>query len=218
MDADADFQAAFMDYHNKREEFSPERMALVGWTAMAKQKGQEVNPVDVWEGIDNHEETGCNRLTKLAIHILSVVANSAGCERAFSHMGLVHTGIRSKLGVEKVRKMTMVGMDIKRMHHEANLLHSRSKRNFTPGEQEPDHESDKLATDHLDDDNNDNDLLDFDQLSERLIAGAAAANGDMDVGDDNQQRRTSFCTGSILDNHHSTFRFDNSTFESSYSS
>ena len=59
-----------------------------------------MNPVEIWEGIDTQEETGRNRLTKLAIHILSVVANSAGCERAFSHMGLVHTGIRSKLGVE----------------------------------------------------------------------------------------------------------------------
>jgi hypothetical protein len=69
--------------------------------------------IEVWEGIDTQEETGHNCLTKLAIHILSVVANSAGCEHAFSHMGLVHTDICSKLGIEKVRKTTMVGMDIK---------------------------------------------------------------------------------------------------------
>jgi hypothetical protein len=78
-----------------------------------------VNTVEIWEGIDTQEETGHNCLTKFAIHILSVVANSAGCERAFSHMGLVHTSIRSKLGVEKVCKATMVGMDIKQMHLEA---------------------------------------------------------------------------------------------------
>ena len=70
--------------------------------------GQEVNPIEIWEGIDTQEETGCNRLIKLAIHVLSVVTNSASCKRAFSHMGLVHTGIRSKLGVEKVCKTTMV--------------------------------------------------------------------------------------------------------------
>ena len=86
-----------------------------------------MNPVEIWERIDTQEETGRNHLTKLAIHILSVVTNSAGCERAFSHMGLVHTGICSKLGVEKVRKTTMVGMDIKRMHVEAGLLHARGK-------------------------------------------------------------------------------------------
>jgi hypothetical protein len=86
-----------------------------------------VNPVDVWEGIDTCEETSHNCLTKLAIHILSIVANSAGCKHTFSHMGLIHTGIRSKLGVEKARKTTMVGMDIKCMHLEAGLLHARGK-------------------------------------------------------------------------------------------
>jgi hypothetical protein len=36
-EADADFQAAFMDYYNKRAEFSPEAMALVDWKTMAQQ-------------------------------------------------------------------------------------------------------------------------------------------------------------------------------------
>ncbi|KAF8269571.1 ribonuclease H-like domain-containing protein [Lactarius quietus] len=140
MDVDTNFHAAFMDYFNRHEEFSPESMALVDWADMAKKK--EVNPVEIWEGIDTREETGRNRLTILAIHILSVVANSAGCERAFSHMGLVHTGIRSKLGVEKVRKTTMVGMDIKRSHLEAGLVHSRGddyddSNEFPPGNTTP---------------------------------------------------------------------------------
>jgi hypothetical protein len=56
-------------------------MALVDWTDMAQKKvsyigtpqtcefnyikqGQEVNPVEIWEGIDTHEDTGCNHLTK----------------------------------------------------------------------------------------------------------------------------------------------------------
>lgn len=34
-EADADFQAAFMDYYNKRAEFSPEAMALADWQIMA---------------------------------------------------------------------------------------------------------------------------------------------------------------------------------------
>jgi hypothetical protein len=36
VDVDAGFQAAFMDYYNKREEFSPEAMALADWTELAK--------------------------------------------------------------------------------------------------------------------------------------------------------------------------------------
>ena len=36
VDADADFHAAFMDYYNKRKEFSPEAMALADWSDMAE--------------------------------------------------------------------------------------------------------------------------------------------------------------------------------------
>ena len=110
-----------------------------------------MNPVEIWEGIDTHKETGRNRLTKLAIHILSIVANSASCEHAFSHMGLVHTAIHSKLGVKKVHKTMMVGMDIKRIHHKAGLLYTRGKRNFTTEAraQEPDNDGSTLTVDHF---------------------------------------------------------------------
>jgi hypothetical protein len=66
----------------------------------------------------------------LAIHILTIIANSAGCERAFSHMGHVHTATRSRLGIEKVRKTTMLGMDITRSHMEAGLLRPRGHRHL----------------------------------------------------------------------------------------
>jgi hypothetical protein len=36
VEADADFQSAFMDYYNKREEFSPEAMALADWENLAQ--------------------------------------------------------------------------------------------------------------------------------------------------------------------------------------
>ncbi|KAF8270666.1 ribonuclease H-like domain-containing protein [Lactarius quietus] len=198
MDTDTDFHAAFMDYFNKRNEFSPESMALADWTDMAKKNGQEVNPVEIWEGIDTHEETGRNRLTILAIHILSIVANSAGCERAFSHMGLVHTGIRSKLGVEKVRKTTMVGMDIKRSHLEAGLVPSRSKRNFTSFTSESDAGAQELNRANLtsvadiDDQELEDGLVDFNQLSKHLVASAASANRDRDIGDDHNDPNDEF--------------------------
>jgi hypothetical protein len=144
----------------------------------------EVNPVEIWEGIDTGEgRAGRNRLTKLAIHILSVVANSAGCERAFSHMGLVHTTIRSRLGIEKVRKATIVGMDLKRMHIEAGLLRGRSKRNFTSGSETGGQESQDESESAGDNLGDLEDPLDFDQLSAQLIAGAVSASADKDVGD-----------------------------------
>ena len=38
VEADGDFQAAFMDYYNKRGEFSPEAMALETWLNIAQKK------------------------------------------------------------------------------------------------------------------------------------------------------------------------------------
>ncbi|KAH9062149.1 hypothetical protein EDB87DRAFT_1560081, partial [Lactarius vividus] len=123
-EADYHFQSAFMDYYNCRVEFSNTFMCLGAWQEEAQLLGCEVNPVKVWEGIDNRKQVGHNRLVQLAMHVLSVVANSAGCERAFSHMGLVQTATRSRLSVDKVRKTTIVGMDLKRSHIEFGLLHT----------------------------------------------------------------------------------------------
>jgi hypothetical protein len=139
-----------------------------------------VDPIEVWEGIDTHEECGRNRLVKLALHILSVIANSAGCERAFSHMGLVHTAIRSKLGVDKVRKTTIVGMDIKRSHIEAGLVRSRGHRNFNAPTS-----SDDTGTTDFDPGESGEDVLDFDQLADQLIEDAVA-NLDSDSNNDDE--------------------------------
>ena len=71
------------------------------------------------------------------------------------------------------------------MHLEVSLLHAHSKQNFT-SQQEPNQESDALPPDHPNVSNSDN-LLDFDQLSEHLVAGAASANADRDIGDDDDK-------------------------------
>jgi len=99
-------------------------------------------------------------------------------------MGLVHTGIRSKLGVEKVRKTTMVGMDIKRAHLEAGLLHIRGPRNFTSEARAQALNHTSSLADCIDTGDQVDELIGFEQLSEHLIAGAAAANLDRDIGDD----------------------------------
>jgi hypothetical protein len=44
VDVDADFQAVFMDYFNKREEFSPESMALGDWIDTAKKNVSRCTP------------------------------------------------------------------------------------------------------------------------------------------------------------------------------
>jgi hypothetical protein len=144
-----------------------------------------VNPINVWEGIDTKEECGRNRLVKLALRILSVTANSAGCERAFSHMGLVHTAVRSRLSVEKVRKTAIVGMDIKRSHIEAGLAHPRGHRNFEPPTSgNGEHEAGPATTVDFDIED-DEEVLDFNQLANQLIGEANAdLDSDSDTDDD----------------------------------
>ena len=144
-----------------------------------------MNPVDVWEGVDTQEQVGRNRLVKLAVHILSIVANSAGCERAFSHMGLVQTATRSKLSIDKVRKTTMVGMDIKRSHIEAGLVRTRERRDFSMPETSSsrvtgvDEDSGDVTVDV-----DDPEILDFDQLARQLIEDASEDLGELDADED----------------------------------
>lgn len=68
--------------------------------------------VEVWRGIDNGKTSGRNSLVKFAIHILSIVVNSGGCERVFSCFGITHTKRCSCLSLEKVRKTAIVKMDL----------------------------------------------------------------------------------------------------------
>lgn len=49
VDVDTEFQAAFMDYFNKREEFSPESMALIDWVEMAKKNVSCLKPRIVFQ-------------------------------------------------------------------------------------------------------------------------------------------------------------------------
>ena len=55
----------------------------------------------------------------------NIVAQSAGCERVFSEMGLVQTKYSSKLGLDKVRKTAPARMDIKRRHITGGHMHPR---------------------------------------------------------------------------------------------
>ena len=66
----------------------------------------------IWSRIDNGTTSGRNALVKLAIYILTIIANSAGCERTFSDFGIIHTKPRNKLDAKKVHKTGLVKMDL----------------------------------------------------------------------------------------------------------
>ncbi|KIM74770.1 hypothetical protein PILCRDRAFT_92459 [Piloderma croceum F 1598] len=111
--ADIDFLKAFTDYSKGQAEFSDERMSLAMMADMHASKDSPLDLVLIWTYIDTDCLTGHNRLVKLAIHILSVIANSAGCKRVFSDFGLIHTKPRNKLSVENVHKTSTLKMDLR---------------------------------------------------------------------------------------------------------
>ncbi|KAJ7784891.1 ribonuclease H-like domain-containing protein, partial [Mycena maculata] len=130
VEPDLDFHAAFFDYSKDLREFSSKYMNLTQMKLLYERENKRVNVAKVWEQLDTGEANGRNGLVKLAIWILSIVANSAGSERGYSKFGLFLTKLRSQLSIQKVRKMMMVDMDLKRQHEELGLTTDRIKRKF----------------------------------------------------------------------------------------
>ncbi|KDN35726.1 hypothetical protein RSAG8_11349, partial [Rhizoctonia solani AG-8 WAC10335] len=129
---DLELYKAFLDYYEFRNEFSPDRWDYREQQAVHDEAGQPLNLVDVWSGLLMHQtpNSGRHQLAYLATHILSIVANSAGCERLFSEMGHIHTKRRSRLGYQKVFDSAVVRMSLKRKHAAEGRTRSRLKRQF----------------------------------------------------------------------------------------
>lgn len=90
-----------------------------------------INLVRLWERLDTRVSYGRNILVNFAVRILSIVTNSASCERAFSEFGIIHTKRRNRLSEEKVHKTTLVKMDLRRDQANAGLLQTRKRRHFS---------------------------------------------------------------------------------------
>ena len=88
--------------------------------------------MNIWSGLLAYKtpNSGRHQLAHLAIHVLSIVANSAGCERLFSEMGNIHNKRHARLGHEKVFDTAIVRMELKRKHAAEGLTRARLKRQF----------------------------------------------------------------------------------------
>lgn len=85
--------------------------------------------MDIWRQLDtNCFESGRNWLVRLAIRILSVIANSAGCERLFSAMGLLHTKTRNRLNLDRVQKSVYLKSVLQREQQLLGWVRPRLKR------------------------------------------------------------------------------------------
>jgi hypothetical protein len=145
---DLDFHDAFFDYYHGRHEFTPEYMGLDEMRLMAQRdvcvritfyafvvlnpvyQGDGIDLVRIWNRFDSQTTKGRHGVIKMAIHILSIVVNSADCERLFSGMGITHSKLRNRLGVESTRKIMKVKMDEKRLLAGEELQRRRKKRKF----------------------------------------------------------------------------------------
>jgi hypothetical protein len=115
-----------------------------------------------------------NDIAKLAIHILSIIANTAATERNFSQFGLTHTKIRNKLNVERVHNANVVKNDLRRKHANAGLTHVRKKRNLGCGNSVGTGADTSESRSPADED------VDFRDIGERLIRDARTALDDPD--------------------------------------
>ncbi|KAJ7906110.1 hypothetical protein B0H13DRAFT_1880897 [Mycena leptocephala] len=127
---DLDFHAAFFDYSKDLREFFRAHMNLAEMKQLYERENKRVNVVKVWEQLDTGEKNGRNRLVKLAMWLLSIVANSAGSERGFSKFGIFISKLKSLLSIQRARKMNTIDMDLKRQQEELGLTTDWLKRKF----------------------------------------------------------------------------------------
>ncbi|KIN93073.1 hypothetical protein M404DRAFT_36423 [Pisolithus tinctorius Marx 270] len=105
-------------------------MGLDQHAEQAKCENQSMNLIQVWWNMDeiqiglNNDNIHAHAITRngrssfilLAIHILSVVPNSAATEQLFSQFGIIHSKLCNHLSVEKVCKQALVRADTITQH------------------------------------------------------------------------------------------------------
>lgn len=119
-------------------------------------------------GIDNQKAIGQNQITTLTIRILTAVGNSAGCERVFSAMGVIHKRC-NRLHAETVHKTVIVRMDLKR---EQGLIKKREKQTFASISDDHSTTQDgaEKGDDQLDVPDEDIELTRFDHVAHQLVS------------------------------------------------
>ena len=93
--------AAFMRYLASTGQFADWREMQTDW-----EESMGKDPNDVWSAFESDSEV--MELSKFAKIIFSIVVNQAGCERTFSNLKVKQTDRCSRLGLEKLDKMTKV--------------------------------------------------------------------------------------------------------------
>ncbi|KAG8707863.1 hypothetical protein FRC11_007073, partial [Ceratobasidium sp. 423] len=119
---DLELYEAFLDYYDFRNEFNPDRWGCREQQVQTEREGNPLNLVQVWSSLlaPQASNSGRSQLAHLAIHILSIIANSS----SYEHRGHIHTKDR---GRQKALDAQVVRMSLKRKHA-AEGNQSRLKR------------------------------------------------------------------------------------------
>lgn len=137
-DPDSAFRQSFANYIAGVGSWSDEAMSLRELKELATAEKSHVNLVSLWREHDTGLDNGPNGIVKLAMRILSIVANSAGTERLFSKFGIVHTKHRNRMHHEQTRKIVLVKSDVEERH--GRPAQTRNKRKFQDDESTSPHD------------------------------------------------------------------------------
>ncbi|SJL01174.1 uncharacterized protein ARMOST_04492 [Armillaria ostoyae] len=111
---------------------------LPSWSAtLAKQslaENESPDPRHIYQGLGHGSGVPMPPLFRLALHLFSVCANSASCERLFSVLGNTLTKLRNRLGTKTLTSLAEMKMHIRDEHLQmAAKVRDRLKRNFGKG-------------------------------------------------------------------------------------
>lgn len=132
--------------------------------------------VAIWKRIQRQGDI----FVELAIHILTIIANTAATERNFSQFGIIHSKLRNRLKVAKIHKTAMVKAELRREHEGAGLVASRKKRKLGLDDEPSDEAVSELPAPEVDENDDSSDHLDFDMIAQSLIDSAAAEDTQSD--------------------------------------
>ncbi|KAJ7060309.1 hypothetical protein C8F01DRAFT_1084062 [Mycena amicta] len=165
---------------------------------------------------DTNSLQGCCGFIRLAIHVLTILPNSAGPEHIFSNFSHIHMKHRNRLNINKVHKTAVLRQDCNRTFVAAGLLPKHKLHQYsiapdgeaqeeeeeateptpTPVEGEPENEESPTDDEEMPDAANDagnGDLGEgntFDSAAEVLVSLASNENSEGDVDNNNDLPET----------------------------
>ncbi|KIY49894.1 hypothetical protein FISHEDRAFT_31177, partial [Fistulina hepatica ATCC 64428] len=124
------------DYFAESGQFSALQPMIHSQEALCANENVSPDPYGTWDMFRLSTTGGMQNpppLVRLALHIFSIVANSASCERLFSVFGHILTKTRNRLTTRHLEELATVKMQIRDQQLADNELKSHVKRHFGKG-------------------------------------------------------------------------------------